>query len=115
MNNYIKNPIKNKIGLTAFLIMLIPSLIGLGLAYVGNTYYPCHTGSGTSQGFFGCDNKEGDIFMWIRAIAAWSLLFFSPIAILTAIVALVKGSGPKLAYAALALAAIFIIFFAPFH
>lgn len=110
MNNYIKRPAKFGIGLTALLLMLVPGLIGLVLTYVGNTYHPCNTGAGTPGGLFGCDTADGNNFMLFRAIASWSLLFFSPLAIFTAVMAFIKNSGIKFAIVALILAVGFFFF-----
>lgn len=110
MNNLIPRPAKYGVGLTALLLMLIPGLIGLVLTYLGNTYYPCNTGAGTPQGMFSCDTPEGNNFMLFRAIASWSLLFFSPLAIFTAIMAFIKNSGIKFAIVALILAVGFFFF-----
>lgn len=110
MNNYIQSPIKFGIGFKAFLIILIPGIIGVILTYLGNTYHPCHTGAGTPQGVFGCDTQDGNNFMLFRALVNWGLLFFSPVAIFVAIVAFVKNSGIKFAIAAIALA-IALLFF----
>lgn len=110
MNSYIKRPAKFGIGLTALLLMLLPGLIGLVLTYMGNTYHPCNTGAGTPQGMFGCDTSDGNNFMLFRAIASWSLLFFSPLAIFTAVLAFIKNSGIKFAIAAVALAVGFFFF-----
>lgn len=110
MPTLIKRPAKFGIGFTAFLLMLIPTLLGFILTYLGNTYHPCHTGAGTPNGIFGCDTSDGNNFMLLRAVVSWSLLFFSPVAIFTAVVAFIKNSGVKFALFAVALAIGFFFF-----